>query len=183
MNMVIFEVNKYKKMDELKVIAENKTEYKVAFDKTTNAGLVDGKEFSWDVAQVNESTFHVIKDSMSYNIEVLSLKPDTKEVYLKVNGTKYKYQIKDKFDELLHSLGMDNLASAKVSDLKAPMPGLVLEIDVEVGQSVEKGDSLLILEAMKMENVIKSPTEGVVKSIAINKGEAVEKNQVLLNFE
>lgn len=170
-------------MDDLKVIAENKTEFKVAFDKTTNSGVVDGKKFRWDVTQINETTFHVIKDNKSYNIEVLKFKPETKEVFLKVNGIKYKYQIKDKFDELLHSLGMDNFASAKVSDLKAPMPGLVLEVDVEVGQSVAKGDTLLILEAMKMENVIKSPTDGVIKSIVAKKGEAVEKNQVLLNFE
>jgi biotin carboxyl carrier protein len=170
-------------MDELKVIGENKAEFKVAFDKTTNVGVVDGQDFSWDVAQINKSTYHVIKDNKSYNIEVLKFKPDTKEVFLKVNGNKYKYQIKDKFDELLKSLGMDNLATTKVSDLKAPMPGLVLEVDVEVGQSVAKGDTLLILEAMKMENVIKSPTDGVIKSIVAKKGEAVEKNQVLLNFE
>ena len=83
---------------------------------------------------------------------------------------------------MLHSLGMDNLASKKVADLKAPMPGLVLEIAVKVGQEVAKGDTLLILEAMKMENVIKSPTDGVIKSIAVNKADTVEKNQLILNF-
>ena len=78
---------------------------------------------------------------------------------------------------------MDNLLVTKVSDLKAPMPGLVLSIDVEVGKEVKKGDALLILEAMKMENVIKSPTDGVIKSIAVKTSQAVEKNQLLLNFE
>lgn len=170
-------------MNELKVIAENKKEFKVEFDKTTDYGFLNGERFDWDVAKINDTTFHVIKNNKSYNIEVLKLKTDSKEVFLKVNGNKYKYQVKDKFDELLKSLGMDNLASAKVSDLKAPMPGLVLEISVEVGQTIVKGDTLLILEAMKMENVIKSPTDGVIKSIVAKKGEAVEKNQVLLNFE
>ena len=75
------------------------------------------------------------------------------------------------------------MVNNKVSDLKAPMPGLVLEVSVEGGQQVSKGDGLLILEAMKMENVIKSPTDGVIKSISVNKGETVEKNQLILNFE
>jgi biotin carboxyl carrier protein len=58
-----------------------------------------------------------------------------------------------------------------------------LEVSVEVGQAVVKGDTLLILEAMKMENVIKSPTDGVIKSVSVNKGDTVEKNQLILNFE
>ena len=62
------------------------------------------------------------------------------------------------------------------------MPGLVLGISINAGEKVTKGDTLLILEAMKMENVIKSPTDGVIKSIAVKKGETVEKNQVILNF-
>lgn len=170
-------------MNELNVVGENKQAFKIAFDLNTNQGTINEKDFSMDVAQVNERTYHVIKENKSYNIEVLKLKLEEKEVFVKVNGNKYKFTVKDKFDELLHSLGMDSLASTKVTDLKAPMPGLVLEIAVEIGQMVQKGDTLLILEAMKMENVIKSPTDGVIKKIAVNKGDAVEKNQVMLNFE
>jgi len=59
---------------------------------------------------------------------------------------------------------------------------LVLEIAVEVGQEVAKGDTLLILEAMKMENVIKSPTDGFIKSLSVSQAETVEKNQLILNF-
>jgi biotin carboxyl carrier protein len=113
---------------------------------------------------------------------VLSVNGDEKLFYIKVNGIKYKFNVKDKYDELLHSLGMDNLTSNKVSELKAPMPGLVLNVSVNAGEAVSKGDALLILEAMKMENVIKSPTDGVIKNISVNKGETVEKNQVILNF-
>lgn len=62
------------------------------------------------------------------------------------------------------------------------MPGMVLNILVTEGQEVKKGDALIILEAMKMENILKSPTDGTIKKIAITKGFAVEKNQLLIQF-
>ena len=170
-------------MSELKVVGANKKEFKVELDKTGNAGLLNGDSFEWDVLKVKDNYYSVIKDNKSYNLEVLEVKAVEKSFLIKVDGIKYLFNAKDKYDELLHSLGMDSMASVKVSDLKAPMPGLVLEVSVAVGQEVIKGETLLILEAMKMENVIKSPTDGVIKSIAINKGETVEKNQIILNFE
>lgn len=168
-------------MSEVKVVNEDKKEFKVDL-QSAEGGLLNGESFNWDIHQVKDKTYHIIKDNKSYNLEVLSINKEEKIFFVKVNGDKYKFNVKDQFDELLHSLGMDNLASKKVADLKAPMPGLVLEIDVEVGQEVAKGDTLLILEAMKMENVIKSPTDGTIKSIAVSKGDTVEKNELILNF-
>jgi biotin carboxyl carrier protein len=63
------------------------------------------------------------------------------------------------------------------------MPGLILEINVVVGQTVKENDPLLILEAMKMENSFLSPRDGVIKSIAVIKGDAVDKGQLLIEFE
>jgi biotin carboxyl carrier protein len=88
----------------------------------------------------------------------------------------------DQFDELLHKLGMDNLSAQKVSELKAPMPGMVLKVLVSEGEEVKKGSNLLILEAMKMENVIKSPADGVIKTIKVSPADKVEKNQVMIIF-
>ena len=78
---------------------------------------------------------------------------------------------------------MDNLTNAVAKELKAPMPGLVLKIEVEVGQTIKEGDALVVLEAMKMENVLKSPADVVIKSIGVTEGNAVEKNEVLIEFE
>ena len=76
-----------------------------------------------------------------------------------------------------------DLAVKKISEIKSPMPGLVLDILVKAGDTIKKGDQVLVLEAMKMENIIKSQTDAVVKSVAIETGVAVEKGQVLIKFE
>lgn len=144
------------------------------------SGTLNNKKFEWDINQVSENVYNVIKNSRSFNVEILE-ELDGKQ-RIKVDGTIYETEAIDKFDELLKKLGMEKGAAGKVNELKAPMPGLVLEVAVEPGQIVAKGDRLLVLEAMKMENVIKSPTDATVSSIEIEKGDTVEKNQVMVRF-
>lgn len=165
----------------LKVTVNNKKEHTIVFEDAS-AGTVDGKDFNWDVIEVKSGSFHILKDNRSYNLEVIKADYKEKSFLVSVNGNKYQLTVKDKFDELLKSLGMDNLAANKVNEIKAPMPGLVLDIRVVEGVEVKKGDAVLVLEAMKMENIIKSPTDGIIKKINVKKGIAVEKNQVLVNF-
>lgn len=165
----------------LKVKVNNKQEHQVVFENETS-GTIDGTAFSWDVIEVKNGTFHIIKNNKSYTVELLKAEPSEKSFLVKVNGNKYQLHVKDKFDELLKSLGMDNLNASKVNEIKAPMPGLVLDIRVSEGDEVKKGDPILVLEAMKMENILKSPTDGTIKKINVKKGLAVEKNQVLINF-
>jgi biotin carboxyl carrier protein len=165
----------------LKVKVNNKKEHTIVVGNGSS-GVIDDKEFSWDVIEVKEGSFHVIKDQRSYSVEVIKADTTEKSFIISVNGNKYQLSVKDKFDELLKTLGMDNLNASKVNEIKAPMPGLVLDIRVEEGQEVKKGDPILVLEAMKMENILKSPTDGVIKKINVKKGLAVEKNQVLINF-
>jgi biotin carboxyl carrier protein len=70
----------------------------------------------------------------------------------------------------------------KVKEVKAPMPGMVLRVEVVPGQEVQEGDPLLVLEAMKMENNLKSPASGTIKSVHVEAGKAVEKGAVLVVF-
>jgi len=63
------------------------------------------------------------------------------------------------------------------------MPGLILDIHVDKGQEVKEDEALLILEAMKMENVITSPRDGIIKSVSVSKGEAIDKGHLLIEFE
>jgi biotin carboxyl carrier protein len=131
-------------------------------------------------ANVAENHFHVLLNQKSYNVEVVSINAETKTASMKVNNRIYECEIKDQFDDLLKSLGLDNLNTKKVNEIKAPMPGLVLKVLVNEGQEFKKGDNLLVLEAMKMENILKAPVDGTVKGIKIKAGDKVEKNEVLL---
>lgn len=135
-----------------------------------------------NISEVGNDCYHVLKDNKSYNVEVIKHNATDKTATIRINGTKYDVKVEDRFDALLKSLGMDNLTKKKVNHVKAPMPGLVVKINVEEGTEVKQGDALLVLEAMKMENILKSPTDGVVKKVAIKKGMAVEKNQLLIEF-
>lgn len=160
---------------------EFKTELHKQTDKAIE-GTLNGESFSADIIKIRDEVYHLIKDNVSYNLEVVKHVPEDKKLIVKINNTVYTLDIKDKYDDLLHSLGLDNMASKKVNDIKAPMPGMVLNVLVTEGQEVKKGDALIVLEAMKMENILKSPTDGTIKKIAINKGVAVEKNQLLIQF-
>jgi len=149
-------------------------------DEMNSGGTVNGVEFSWDVSRLSDSVYHVIKNHRAYNVEILEVKGG--EAVIKVNGHVHRARIQDEFSELLKRLGMERNASAKVNELKAPMPGLVLSVDVEPGMALKKGDRVLILEAMKMENAIKAPADATVASIEVKKGDTVEKNQVMVRF-
>jgi biotin carboxyl carrier protein len=144
--------------------------------------ILEGDEKGFDIIEIKSGIFHILKDNKSYNAEVLKANKEEKTFVIRVNGNKYTVQLKDKYDELLKELGIDNASSKKVKEVKAPMPGLVVDVKVKEGDSVKQGDGLLVLQAMKMENIIKSPTEGIIKKVHIKKGDAIEKNQVMISF-
>jgi len=151
--------------------------------RTIDGGKIDGVEFEWDLLALDNNSFHIIKDNQSYRATVVNINHEEKTMLINVNGNDYEIGIKDKYDLLLQQMGISNKSSAQINNFKAPMPGLIREIIATVGAEVNKGDILLILEAMKMENALKSPRDGKVKKINISTGNAVEKGQILLEFE
>ena len=136
-----------------------------------------------DAIESTKNNFHILDNNNSIKATVLHSGFNTKSYSVKVNNNTYNVEIKDALDQQIGALGFEIGASKKVNDIKAPMPGLILEINVEAGKEVKENDPLLILEAMKMENVINSPREGVIKSIKVNQGETVDKNALLIEFE
>lgn len=155
------------------------------FDISDEKGaiLVNNTPFSWDLRDISENHFHIIKDNQSYNAELVEANYAEKIFKLKINGTIHTVNLKNRTDLLLEKMGMSSAASAKLNNLKAPMPGLIYEMKVKVGDEIKKGDVLLILVAMKMENAIKAAGDGIVKSIKTNTGDSVEKGQLIMEFE
>lgn len=156
--------------------------YDFEIDRSSEELSINSKKSEADIKQLNASSWHIIDQLKSYNAEVVSFNAAEKTAEIKVNNNIYSISAKDQYDVLLDKLGLSSLNSAKVSEIKAPMPGLVLKIMVAEGDEVKKGDNLFVLEAMKMENIIKSPADVVVKTVKIKPGDKVEKGQVLLQF-
>ena len=135
-----------------------------------------------DISQNETKLYNIIESNKSYNAEVIKADYENKRFKIRVNGHNFNVSIKDKNDELLEKLGMQKSAVFNLKEVKAPMPGLIIDIKVKEGMPVKAGEPLMILEAMKMENIIKSPAEGTVKLIKVKKGDSVEKNQILIQF-
>ncbi len=154
----------------------------VRIDIQPSGITLNGQPYTWDLSKLGEGHFHILKQEQSFSVEVLSVDAATKTVQLKINGHVHDVQVKDRFDLLLEKMGMSNAAASKVNNIKAPMPGLIVGISLEPGDVVSKGDTVLILEAMKMENAIKAPGDGTVRTIKVQKGDRVEKGQVLVEF-
>ena len=162
----------------------NDKEYSINFDnKPGNQGTINDQPFELDLIKRNESQYHLIKNNKSYSIDILAFEYEKKEVKLKINGCIYEATVQNELDILLKELGIENKSKPILNKLNAPMPGMVLEIFVNQGQKVIKGQSLVVLEAMKMENNLKANTDGIIKEIHCKKNETVNKNQLLITFE
>jgi len=159
------------------------TPFKVSVD---GAGIFDikaGEARGLDVIGGREGVSHVLSNGRSYIAEIAEANYAGKEFDIKVNGNVYRVGIIDKYDQLVSRMGLSKVSAQKVNEIKAPMPGLVLEVSVGEGDVIRKGDKVLILEAMKMENVLKAPGDGVVKTIRVERGSAVVKGQLLIELE
>ncbi|RZK26035.1 MAG: biotin/lipoyl-binding protein [Hymenobacter sp.] len=143
---------------------------------------LNGQPFAWDIASLGDGRYHVLYQGKSYSAELLEADYTTKAFVLKINGQRIELQAKDRFDQLLDKLGLSDATAKQVNELKAPMPGLIIDIRVQPGQAVQKGDPLLVLEAMKMENILKAPADGTIASIAAVLRANVTKGQVLVKF-
>lgn len=162
----------------------NNKEFEITFKGNSNkTGEVSGNAFNIDILKKNNKSFHILSKNKSFNINILDVNYETKIVNLRINSNTYEVEIKDDLDELLNKMGIKNQNIKIEKELKSPMPGLITNILVNIGDTVKKGDNLLILEAMKMENNLKAENDGIVKDIVVTKGNSVEKKQVLIIFE
>ncbi len=156
--------------------------YKVTVNGTYEYELSEGDLASLDILKTSGSGFHVLKDNIPFPVEVISGDFNNKIYKIKVRNDVYEVGLQNELDQQIARMGF-SLGSAKnITSIIAPMPGLILEIKAREGEEVKEDSPLLILEAMKMENVITSPREGIIKSISVRVGETVDKKQLLITY-
>lgn len=135
-----------------------------------------------DFVPIGDQHFHVILQDKSYKATLIKANYQDKSFQISINGSHYTVQLSDQYDQLVEQLGLNVVAKQAALDIIAPMPGLVLDIMVKNGEEIEEGTPILILEAMKMENVLKAAATGRIESIEVEKGNAVEKGQLLVKM-
>lgn len=160
-------------MSDFKVNVNNGSSYDFNIDDIQNL----------DIIKNNDGTYHIIFNNKSYNIRILNENINNKKYELCIDGQEFEIEIKDSLDQMLDKMGYSDKLKGGSGEIKSPMPGLVLKLDIEKGQHIKKGETLLILEAMKMENLIKAEYDLTVKTVDIKTGDSVAKNQLLLTTE
>ena len=165
-------------------VALKEKTYTVEFKKDNKSkGLINNKPFNLNIDSESKERFQLTYKDKTYKVVVIDYQADKNIVVLKINNDKVTMNVSNELDLLLKEMGMDMSSAQKINEIKAPMPGLVLDILVEVGQEVHQGETILVLEAMKMENNIKTPADAIVKEILCKKGQAIDKNDILIVFE
>ena len=140
---------------------------------------VDGKVYEVDFESVSgQPVYSLIVDGKSHESYVA---PGDHDWQVLIRGRLYPVTVEDEREKRLRSAAGGGVAETGEFHLRAPMPGLVVAILVEEGLAVKKGQVLLILESMKMQNELKSPRDGTVGRIRVKAGETVEQKQTLLS--
>jgi acetyl/propionyl-CoA carboxylase alpha subunit len=152
------------------------------FSIDPNMGMLNNKPVAMLLNPTNDGGFIVQINQRKIIADLVGIDKQQKKVTLRILGQKITVQIKEPIDILLEQLGMQQTNVRKINQLKAPMPGLVVRILVEEGQAVKAGEPLLVLEAMKMENVFKAPADVFIKQIKVCEKQAVEKNTEMITF-
>jgi biotin carboxyl carrier protein len=158
-------------------------EHHFKFKKEEDIWQSENAATDYSISWLPNGLISILHEGKSYTAIVEKADFKNKELLLRIQGKLYTATIKEPIDQLLSSMGMNYEAQAKAEVVKAPMPGMVLKILVTPGQVLKKGDGLLILEAMKMENVLKAAHDGTVKTIRVAEQTAVEKGAVLIELE
>lgn len=138
---------------------------------------------SLDLHKTSTTNFHLLKDHKSYDVELVHANMLEKTMTIMVNSNTYLVKIDDAYDTMVAKMGLFEKTEAKSNNVIAPMPGYIVDIMVQAGETIEKDTPLFVLSAMKMENVILASGHGVIKSIAAQKDEAVDKGQLIIEME
>ena len=152
------------------------------YDFTFEDGVltVDGERVDYRFDRLTDGSYLLLVEGRSFLLVVEQQSGGS--VLVTVSGHEIAVEVQDERALLLERFGMAGAAAAAEREVRAPMPGLVLQVNVETGQSVAEGDQLLVLEAMKMENELRAPVSGMIETLHVSAGDTVDKNDLLVEF-
>jgi biotin carboxyl carrier protein len=143
--------------------------------------VINGKSHHYELIVLNNSTFRLRIDQKIYDIAPLKI--DSNRFSISLEGYTFETVAMTTLQERASKVIEQTGAIHKLREIKAPMPGMILKIKKKVGEQIEPGESIIILEAMKMENDIKSSSSGIIKNIYVSESSAVEKGAKLFSIE
>ena len=135
---------------------------------------------AYSLEVLNDGRYLLRVGLKTYTVDDITI--ENRVVHLSLNGQRYSVGIKDEQALLLESLGFTQQLATAQNALKAPMPGKILDVLHQKGDKIKKGDPLVILEAMKMENELTSPSDGEIDLVHVQPGDSVEKNATLIEI-
>ena len=155
----------------------NNEQYEVEIDNDGGI-LVNGESRDVDFLNLGGSLYSVITQNQSLEV-VIDDEDNTIEVMM--NGRLYETQVLDE-RALLMAQRRGSLGGGS-GEVHSPMPGLIVKVTKEIGQAVVAGQTVVILESMKMQNELKAPSDGTIKAIHVEAGQTVDKNTLLIELE
>ncbi|MCG2431004.1 biotin/lipoyl-containing protein [Aequorivita xiaoshiensis] len=160
-----------------------KESYSVSVDENYEFQLVKKDTENIDQTELSGQKIHLLHNNKSFEIELLENDFINRNYSVKVNGNIYRVNVGTPLDALIKEMGLSLGNDSFEDEIHAPMPGIILEVNVAEGDKVKKGDSLCVLEAMKMENTLTASRDGIVKTVNIAKGDTVDKGKLLIELE
>jgi len=150
-------------------------------DGKSGIAVIDGTEVPFDFCPGSAgSPASLLIDGRCYSVDTV---PDEGEWVVRTNERDLRAMVTDESRERRKSISLGTKQKETAScKIKAPMPGLIIKLEVEKGMFVEKGAGIVIIEAMKMENEIKASQSGIISEISVIKGQTVEKGQNLITI-
>jgi pyruvate carboxylase subunit B len=141
--------------------------------------LVNGERRQVDFLAMGPSQYSLLTNMLSHN---LVIEEREGEVQVLVRGRLFTSKVMDERTLLMAQRTGGGIADTGEASIKSPMPGLVVAVSIEVGQEVKAGQTVLILESMKMQNELKAPRDGVVQAVHVAAGQSVEQNKILVTI-
>ena len=161
-------------------VGDRSLELEVRLEGDRAEVTIAGRTPHLDLVPLSATTFSLLIDGQSH---YLSIQPDRKDLLVNLRQRTYRVRLRSKLDLTIERLGMQGGGRDSDGQVVAPIPGVITSVAVAEGDEVDKGDQLLVLEAMKMENELLAPFQGTVSTLYVAPGEAVIKGARLVDLK